>query len=548
MAKSPEQLRAEAKIASERNRTSLAVAEARATSSLDVAQRKALLSALSELREQRGNILVKQGQTTADYKATLVKAAEAYQQARDAGSKGRKMEALVALAKLMVEAPIKYADAAFAPNRGLLGKVADAVTTSPGATNEREKNRIAWETYLKYEVPGAGPVFGTYQAMVEQYGEPTESVNPNDDNGRLWRNLEAIKRKNEIERVEASRFEDGLRFVQDTGAAYEKYLEDTGKPDTPQTADEFYEAFGMDDKLPGLDDTKLVKTLASLADKPDALVDELFRKDFKGALEANQEGIEFFEGMLKDSAAGDTEQADTFRDKLAAWVGRPETRLWAEQRGFNIGETYPLTDALKAEIAEGKYPGAVYTKYGVYIPRKDDMKALNAALRDTKRDPSRNLLRAAGIGQGGGAPVEIDVKEGPSNATIVESGGYEGGLLGRLDNGQFVGSKDGKEWKILPGDAGERLLASGVQLTPDTEGIQVPVEPTTRTVLGIYRCPVYQDSPAPCATLTRARARKSCSPRNRSPLSVTQASGPPTRTRSAPRWRIPFVLPLRAAP
>ena len=459
----------------------------------------ALYASLGKMMTTAADIGAERAKTTADFKSKMAKIVGDYQKSRDAGAKGAVARGMVELNKLMVTAPIDYAKAAFLPDKALLAKVNEAAV-SPNLQNDDDKKRVAWETYLGEVVPEAGNVLGSWDAMVDKYGEP--DISASNDNPRLWESLRRVKDRLALERVEANRFQDGVRFINDTGAAYEKFLSETGKPDNEQTAAEFYDYYNMDVKLPSLGDTAFVATLQKAVNDPKSYQDEAFQDIYTDPLAGLNENIDWTKGQLAREDEAEKED-DTFRDKLAAWVGRPETRWWAEQRGFNIGETYPLTPELQKEIDEGKYPGAVYTKYGVYIPRKDDMKALNAALADTKRDPSRNLFRAAGVGQGGGAPVEIEIKEpsGPSSARIVESGGYQDeggkkGILARLDNGDYVASVDGKTWKPLPRDAGDRLAAT-TTLTPDEEGIEVPIEArqNTRTVLGIYRRPTYQDSP-----------------------------------------------------
>lgn len=459
-----------------------------------------LNAAIGRLMVQSAEVGVEKAKSLADFKTKMAKVVGDYQKSRDAGAKAGKMRALVDMNKLMVTSPIDYAKAAFLPDKALMSKVNEAAQ-SPNLQNERDKKRVAWETYLGEVVPEAGNVLGSWEEM-QKYGDPAEVISANNDNPRVWENLRRVEKKLKLERVEASRFQDGLRFINDTGAAYEKFLSDTGKPDNDQTAAEFYDYYNMDVKLPGIEDTAFISALQKKVNDPQAYTDEASQTVFDDTQTTIRADIERL--MAERSAGeGEAEKEDTFRDKLAAWVGRPETKWWAEQRGFNIGETHPLTPELQKEIDAGVYPGAVYTKYGVYIPRKDDMKALNAALADTKRDPSRNLFRAAGVGQGGGAPVEIEVKEpsGPSSARIVESGGYqdeggEKGILARLDNGEYVASKDGETWKPIPREAGDRLAAT-TTLTPDEEGIEVPIESkqNTRTVLGIYRRPTYQDSP-----------------------------------------------------
>lgn len=459
----------------------------------------ALYASLGKLMAASADIGVEKAKSLADFKVKMAKIVGDYQKSRDAGAKGAVARGMVELNKLMVTAPIDYAKAAFLPDKSLLAKINEAAV-SPNLQNDDDKKRVAWETYLGEVVPEAGNVLGSWDEMVDKYGEP--NISASNDNQRLWESLRRVKDRLALERVEANRFQDGVRFINDTGAAYEKFLSETGKPDNEQTAAEFYDYYNMDVKLPSLGDTAFIATLQKAVNDPKSYTDEASQSIFDETQTTIRADIE---RLMSERSSGDAEdeKEDDFRDKLAAWVGRPETRWWAEQRGFNIGETYPITPELQKEIDDGKYPGAVYTKYGVYIPRKDDMKALNAALADTKRDPSRNLFRAAGVGQGGGAPVEIEIKEpsGPSSARIVESGGYQDeggkkGILARLDNGDYVASVDGKVWKPIPRDAGDRLAAT-TTLTPDEEGIEVPIEArkNTRTVLGIYRRPTYQDSP-----------------------------------------------------
>lgn len=500
MAKSQAELNAAEKASAAKN----TVARERIASELQGDTLTAVVRLIGVNQENLAKLQGEKAKTTAKFKSDLVRVVGDVDKARLSGSVGARLRAQTELAKLLVTAPIDFAKAAYARDEALLMEISKQIPESSKATDKAANDRRAWEIYLKAAPNQAGNVLGTYERMVELYGVPSKSVQASND-PILWKNLQDLEKRKELELIEAATFRNNLQYIQDDAGAYANYLEKTKKPDNEQTATEFAEYYGAKDRLASTDSPAWIKTLSKVASDPKAFSDEAFRSDYDTAIENQKSELEYAKSLLPKETTADS--ADTFRDKLAAWLGREDTQWWAEKNGLSIGTLVPRTPELEAEIKAGQYPGAVFTKYGVYMSKPDDMKAFNLGMQQIKQRPEQRLFRAAGVGQGN-IPVEITLNEqergteAPSTSKAMKVGLVKNGTtrvgVALLENGEYaVSNDDGKTWEPVERGAGE-ALAKQANLQDEFEPFDVPVKVTgaagPKKILGVYRKPHIDDA------------------------------------------------------
>jgi hypothetical protein len=478
-------------------------------------KKEQLESALSGLAKAEGNlrdIQTEQAKLIQDYQKNALNDIARVEASIGSGSKAAQIRGMVDLHKLILNSPVDFAKAAYLPNRALLDRVEMTVPIGQAEALSNENRRLAWQTYYKFEQPDAGNVQGTYDAMVNNYGPEEGMVDPSD--AALWAKRQRVQTKLTTERAASENFDRTYAAFRDKGATYETWAQEHNlDPNDEATREKFAYDLGLDKLLPSVATSPFIAELKKTVTQPAKVLEQTgaFVSPLDTAITEAKGDVEFWKSMIpKDAEGADVESADTFRDKLAAWVGRPETKAWAESQGLRIGQTVPLTERIKEDIAAGNYPGAVFTKYGVYIPAPDDMVAFRKAYRQLNTRPERQVFRAAGLTRGGQSVVEVDLKPPPHivaralgpklvEATKDPATGKDGDLwLGKLDDGSYVSTRDGETWEPMDAVVAQAILASSkLEMEPQPDEVHPFAKPVPqpKTFTGAYRAPRYGDAP-----------------------------------------------------
>jgi len=451
-----------------------------------------IIRALERIAGNRQEALTKLSGEIAETKRSFADATARYYGSTGAGKEAAFMRAVVDMAELAVTAPLDFAKAAYAPDTAILDYVQKEANPNNDASTTDATTQIpqkAWKAFYSKVVPEAGNLRGTYDAMESRYGKDTYSLATDRDlGGRRAAVLDKIERENKGADV----WEKSYASFAGVKGAYDTFVKEQGAdPNDPETLKAFYNSTGMTARLPLLKDPAFIGQLAAAVQAPRSLEQELFLEVGRSGVAGLDEEAKFMRGLLpKDDAPTTADTADTERDLLASWIKRPDVQWWAKQNNLNLGTTKELTEQMKADIAAGKFPGAVYTKYGVYIPGPDDLKARQFAKGQLNRDPSKNLFRALGIGRGGGGSgpqtiVEVTVGKDPALYKDPDSEkfyrnpetgkyiplaelekhtrpvyAYENGHVAQRADGVYVWSTDeGETWSPIAKSAGEKMVA-----------------------------------------------------------------------------------------
>ena len=508
----------------------LAVAYAEIESKEKNVLRANIIRALERIAGNRQEALTKLSGEIAETKRSYADAAARYYGSTGAGKEAARMRAFVDMSELAVTAPLDFAKAAYAPDTAILDYVQKEANPNNDASTTDATTQIpqkAWKAFYSKVVPEAGNLRGTYDAMESRYGKDTYSLATDRDlGGRRAAVLDKIERENKGADV----WEKSYASFAGVKGDYDTFVKERGAdPNDSETLKAFYNSAGMAARLPLLEDPAFIGQLTAVVQAPRSLEQELFLEVGRSGVTGLDEEAKFLRGMLpKDDASTTADTADTERDLLASWIKRPDVQWWAKQNNLNLGTTKELTEQMKADIAAGKFPGSVYTKYGVYIPGPDDLKARQFAKGQLNRDPSKNLFRALGIGRGGGGSgpqtiVEVTVGKDPALYKDPDSGkfyrnpetgkyiplaelekhtrpiyAYENGHVAQRADGVYVWSTDeGETWSPIAKSAGEKMVARAAS-TPGPMTAVVGMEATDEpppedTYRGVRKRATYRD-------------------------------------------------------
>ena len=467
------------------------------------------------------------GAATAEIKRDMIGAVARYQAAQQSGSAARRMQATVELRKLMVNAPIDFAKAAYAPDEARLREIRIAANPS-GDTNTTNSliASKAWQVYYSTLVEGAGNEWGTYREMLDTYGPDTQALG---SEGGLEVKRTRLKQTLAKEEGAAANFQQAYQTLVDYPGAFERFLKD--HPNLDPNAESTYEAFendtGMRERLPRIKDTPFIAGLQKAAENIETGRDDLYRKDYLSGIQASEAARDRDIALRNKLAMGDGEPGpteDTDRDLMAAWLKRPDVQAWAKQNGLRVGRVVEVTEQQKADIAAGKIPASTVTKYGMLTDGPDDQKAVNFAYKQMARTPERDLFRRAGFTRSGLANtvVEVEIGRDPALYKDPDSGKFytdskgehvkledvagkytgtvgvrEDGWVGTLPDGTYVWSTDsGKSWAPVSKGVGERL-SEGVKSKVDGAVIGLNVTdapPAAKTYRGVRRPMLVNDA------------------------------------------------------
>jgi hypothetical protein len=384
---------------------------------------------------------------TAELKGRAVDAVARFQASQHAGEGAQRTRSTVEMAKLMVNAPIDFAKAAYAPDENLLRDVRMAANPSGDAgTRNPLIAEKAWQTFYTVATPGAGNLWGTYQAMEDAYGKDTNSLAADGD---LAAARQRVLAQIDTEKGAAAGFGERYRAFTDIDGAWDNFLK--RNPHLDPNADATYDAFeadhGIKNRLAKVQDTPFIAQLQKTIADEKSYEKELYRTDaltgIKAAEDARDREID-----LRNKIGGPTEEPpglteDTDRDLMAAWLKRPEIQAWAKQNGLRVGRVEEISEQMKADIASGKIPRASATKYGVYTDGPDDHRAVDFAYNQMKRTPERDIFRRAGISRRAGPETIVEVEVGLDPALYQDP-----------ETKQFVkNTKTGKYVKLADVDA-----------------------------------------------------------------------------------------------
>lgn len=421
---------------------------------------------------------------TAALKNADIRSIAGYLTSRDAGSKAQRMRSIVEFSKLMVNAPIDFAKAAYLPDEQLIQNILRDVAPS-GDTDLRNPNIAtrAWQEFYKRVTPGAGNLWGTVREMQAKFGEDTQDLST--DAG-LERQRKRVQDQLLTESAQAESFDSRYRALVDTSGAFEKFLAENPqlKPGSDEAYEAFYQDNGMQERLGTIGEPAFVQRLTKTLEDPRSYEKELYREDALTGIRAAETARDR-EIALRNQLATEEKPAvaeDTERDLLAAWVKRPDVQWWAKQNGLHLGTTKELTPQMQADIDAGKFPGSIHTKYGVYIPGPDDIQASHFALGQLDRDPNKDLFRAAGLGRGGG---------GGAPDTLVEvTVGADPALYKDPATGKFY--KDPATGKYVK--AADVLTRAADEATGEPVGlVAVDAPPPTQVYSGVRKRARYGD-------------------------------------------------------
>lgn len=490
--------------------------------------RAGVIAALGKLAGSRASMVTKLSGEAADNQRNLLDNITKFQTAQHSGEGAERMRSTVKMAELVVNAPIDFAKAAYAPDVKLLADVQKAANPT-GDSNTRDPliARKAWETFYAspYSTPGSGNLWGTYNEMVKLYGDDNT---PLAAEGGLEEKRQRVHAQLDSEKAGAADWQSRYAALVDINGAWEQFLQRNPNldPNAPATYDAFEADTGIKDRLARVGDTKFIQQLQETVKNTDLGREDLYYTTAQAGLKELDAERDYLKGLLpgeRDKEKAETE--DTERDLFAAWLKRPDVQWWAKENGFRLGTVKEIDADLQKQIDEGKLPGSVYTKYGVYVPGPDDLKARRFAARQLTRAPERNIFRAAGIGRGGtrGGPetmIEVEVGADPSlyqgpngkfykdpadglyvkaadvgkyAATTARQ--YENGLIAQRPDGTYVWSTDGDTWSPVDAAAGKKMYdASDVEVPGVVAGLEVTDQPPPKQLLrGFRRSPTIRD-------------------------------------------------------
>lgn len=436
-----------------------------------------------------------------DLQRTLIKAAADFDRAVNSGVAAERVRAVTNLRKVLMESKVDYARAAYAPDVAAVQRIKQAFPlTGASAADRARRARAAWEMfYTQFYVAGAPGLLGTYRELEASFGDPGQFITEFSPEAR-----EAKSRADKdlaTALAAAADADAAFRYVADVDDAYKRFAAERGMDlADPRTEAEFASVYAIDKNLPGTIGTTVMNALKEAALRPE-LLNAPSRELAVKQIEALEAQGERFLGMLPSGEG--TAGADTERDKLAAFIGREDVQAWGAENGLTLGKTYPLTDELRAEVEAGRYPGSVYTKYGVYIPGPDDRRAVMRAASDLQRDPSKRLFRAAGAMRGDRVPVEVvlrgeqPVGEAPKVVRVSAIGGTASVVGQAADGSYFASDDEGKTWKSVSKDAADVLIAKAGPLE-DVEPIDTgiaPPAPEPEVIKGVRQRALFTDRP-----------------------------------------------------
>ena len=495
-------------------------------------QYKNLTQAIIQDRKSISSGYEKLAADTARMKNTAVEVAGRYYANRDSGTAAQRMRSAVEMAKLVVGAPIDFAKAAYVPDVQLLTKVQQYANPSGDSSTADATTGIpqkAWELFYTMAPIGAGNLWGTYREMERLYGEDRYSKTYD---GNLAGRRTSIQAQLNTEKGGAEGFNEAYRALTDLPSAYDAFL--ARNPGLDRDADATYALFAQDagimSLVPKVTEPTFVERLTSVVKDPRSYEKELYREDYTAGIRAAEKSLEdnlALRDQLSLDAPGTRpgQTEDTDRDLMADWLKRPEVQEWAKRNGFRVGRVEEVSDQMRADIEAGKIPADRATKYGVYTAGPDDWKAVRFYEQQMKRDPSRNVFRAANLTRAGGKPTVIEVEIGadpalyqdPDNGKFYknpDTGKYvkladaqkyitpigltPDGYISRLPTGEYVWSTDrGHTWNKIPKSAGDKLME---KVTATAEGGVVGLEatdqpPPVKTYIGVERPMYANDAP-----------------------------------------------------
>ena len=434
-----------------------------------------VIKSLASIAGQKAKAYTALSGETADLKGRMIETIGRFQGQQRAGEGAQRMRSLVEMSKLMVNAPVDFAKAAYAPDESILRDVRMAAnpTGDANATNpETGIPQKAWQTFYTIATPGAGNLWGTYKAMESAYGKDTNALTYD---GNLASRRQTVMAQIDTEKGAAEGFQERYRALMDINGAWENFL--ARNPQLDPNAEATYDAFsadhGIKDRLPKVQDTAFIQQLQKTVADTDTGRNDLYREDALAGIKGLDAEAEFLRSMLPkdgDGQPGPTE--DTERDLMAAWLKRPDVQAWAKANGLQVGRVEEVTQKQKDDIAAGKIPASTVTKYGMYTEGPDDDKAVNFAYAQMERSPTRNLFRRAGLTRAGGPQTAVEVEVGVDPTPYRDP-----------ENGKFY--KDAKTGKYVPFD----------QVTVDDQGnllgvVEVAEPPPVKTFRGVKR-PMY---------------------------------------------------------
>lgn len=469
-------------------------------------QYESAASALSKAGGHLSDLYEAKGKAVQDYQKAAMNAVS-----RIASTElPARIRGLVDLRELALTSQIDFAKAAYLPDRSLVDRIIGEVSAIP-TSDEEQRKYAAWQKFYQYAQPDTGNLWGTYQEMIKKYGindqEPESAITP--ENTTLWSAKQRVHDKLRTEKAAAENIGQTYAALTAVPGTYAEWARKHNlDPESDATRERFVRDLNLEAALPQVTSPEFVKAVQRVATmSPDTLEkSQAFTSPLDTGIKAAEAEVDFWKGQLPARPGEeDVETGDTFRDRLAAWVGRPETRQWAEANGLDIGQTVPLTDRIKQDIAEGKYPGHVFTKYGVYIPKPDDMVAFRKAYKQLDMRPERQVFRAAGAGYGGSTVVEVGLKAPPdvvaeerAKSPRIESvAAHDQGAVAKMSDGTYAASADGKTWKPIPESAAQQILQlPDVALEPLEEDVRPFFkEPPPKMFVGAWRPPKYGDAP-----------------------------------------------------
>lgn len=445
----------------------------KAESALRKEEVETVVSALAKVMGAQAELAGVRAKTSQAFRTAALKAIGSIDQAAAQGSGAAYIRGMVELQKLAVESPIDFAKTAYAKDPALLGKVLMAAPAVFGKEADPQVNRRAWETFLDNYPAASGNLLGSYEEMVKLYG-PLERAELDVGNPKLMERVNTLTDTLDTERKAAEDWRNRYGAVVNAPKTYDQWTSERGlDPTLDETYERYARDLGLDMRVPAYA-PKQVQYLKGL-------VNDDFTETIGTDIEQQGAHIEYLKGLLnKESEKGQESWSE--RDILAAWLEKPQTQEWADRNGLRVGRVLPLTDELKKQIEDGKYPGHVFVKSGIYVPGADDQKAFRMAEKQLKREPERNVGRALGLTLGSQTAIEIDMKPPPSKRPVSGYSDSKDGIIVKLADGSLYQQADGyDEWKrieALPEDAGEeKPLTGGQDILP------------VKTFKGAYRKP-----------------------------------------------------------
>ena len=412
-----------------------------------------------------------------------------YERALNSGSTAARIRASADMFRVQRELPVKFAAAAYAPNDALLNAVAASIPLGMKDTKPSDPQvaQVAWQTFFMDSRATDGNLLGSWRKMVQTYGVPTEAYY-GASNPAVANAAKNFFDQKKVAEQNAKLFEENMNSLSAVGEPYEAFVERTGMPaESDDTVRAFLQAYpDLEAKLPKAN-APFIDQLRGMVQDPEK--NKAFFSDIDASLAAAGEQEEKYLGLMGIGEEGAATRERTRKEKIAAWIQRPDVQAWAKKWGMNLGTVQEISPEIQKLIDEGQISPDQLVNGKLYTPAPDDERAVRLAFRQIQRDPQKNIFYQMGLTRQAGPRTVMEIEEivRPEGLKAVRGGLIvgENGKTARIvqleDNSYAIGDAEGKKFTRLSVESGDQMVKN-VQMVDFPEGASVPgLGPYTRT-------------------------------------------------------------------